>query len=174
MDLDRLCALLGDVDMYHLKEGFPNYWVYFPIQAVSLFSWLIWSYLWFLTCCALFIEKMSWFKLTIIFMLRLSLEFWRLGRACSRMPECFTDNGGYKHDGSNIAPETTPEIIRPNFSCNRNFRRNSHRKWTGNWHLWDHRSNVLSTKNTFLCHNISTTSFDKIADYCFTSIWKTL
>ena len=90
------------------------------------------------------------------------------------MPECFTDNGGNKHDGSNIAPETTPEIIRPNFSCNRNFRRNSHRKWTGNWHLWDHRSNVLSTKNTFLCHNISTTSFDKIADYCFTSIWKTL
>ena len=51
-----------------------------------------------------------------------------VGRAGSRMPECFTDNGGDKHDSSIIAPETTPEIKRPNFSCNRNFRRNFHRK----------------------------------------------
>ena len=42
MDLDRLCALLGDVDMYHLKEGFSQLLGLFPesscesIQLVNL------------------------------------------------------------------------------------------------------------------------------------------
>ena len=42
MDLDRLCDLLGDVDMYHLKEGFSQLLGLFPdssceaIQLVNL------------------------------------------------------------------------------------------------------------------------------------------
>ena len=42
MDLDKLCALLGDVDMYHLKEGFGQLFMLFPdssceaIQLVNL------------------------------------------------------------------------------------------------------------------------------------------
>ena len=42
MDLDRLCTLLGDVDMYHLKEGFSQLLALFPnsscesIQLVNL------------------------------------------------------------------------------------------------------------------------------------------
>ena len=30
MDLDRLCTLLGGVDMYHLKEGFAHLLILFP------------------------------------------------------------------------------------------------------------------------------------------------
>ena len=42
MDLDRLCTLLGGVDMYHLKEGFAHLLILFPessceaIQLVNL------------------------------------------------------------------------------------------------------------------------------------------
>ena len=42
MDLNRLCTLLGDVDMYHLKEGFTQLLSLYPdssceaIQLVNL------------------------------------------------------------------------------------------------------------------------------------------